>query len=60
MNGVAPCSQEVQAMVKEHIEKFCKDMNYPPGTAVLIAQPDGGVCNCYCGGAPAGSKDAGT
>jgi hypothetical protein len=51
---IPPCPPEVCAdpQVQAYIAELCKQPGWPPGKPVLVMQPDGKLCACYCGGAP--------
>ena len=50
------CPPEVCSRVQAKINQYCKDMGFQPGHPVIIAEPDGSVCYCECGG---GSNESG-
>jgi hypothetical protein len=43
-----PCRPEVCEKVRVQIARMCLDKGWPPGTPVLIYEPDGKVCTCTC------------
>lgn len=47
-DDVPDCPQEVCQKVRAQIDRFCHDKSWPVGTPVLIYQPDGQICKCYC------------
>jgi hypothetical protein len=47
-DDVPDCSQELCQKLRAQIDRLCHQRGWPPDQPVLIYQPDGQLCKCYC------------
>ncbi len=56
-SSIPPCSSDVCAQYADQIAALCHQIDWPAGRPVLIAQADGSLCTCTCGGGSAPAQE---
>jgi hypothetical protein len=45
---VPPCAPQLCQSMQPRINKLCHANGWPPDHPIIIMQPDGKVCLCFC------------
>jgi hypothetical protein len=48
IDEIPNCSEELCKELQDAIGRICCQKQWPPGQPVIIYQPDGKLCKCFC------------